>query len=153
MDQFGRRRLLLAGLLLGTSLLSGCSPAPAGAVGASDPCTFGAAAFEVGPVVFCQQAVATAEAGLGWLHWPVTSVQFQDRLCPPNQFGCGDLPEAGRGWVVFTFSIGEPSMIEVTTAPDGSLRAASPEPVPGWLRDALRQQVERPAQPDSGDGG
>ncbi len=157
MQRMKASRSSLAVALLGASIMNGCGSAPAGGAAQSNPCDFGAIVFDVGPAI-CSDAVALAQARLGWLHWPVTATQFRPDLCPP--FARCPPPPGTDGWVIFTFSIGEPSMIHVgppdpTLGIGAALVAGEPQPLPDWLRDELRQQVPQPQQPqpDSGGGG
>jgi hypothetical protein len=148
----GRTRARKASLpvaLLGAILLAGCAAAPDAGQAQTDPCDFGAIVFDVGPAI-CSDAVALAEARLGWLHWPVASTRFRPDVCPPFARCPANL--GNEGWVIFTFSIGEPSMIHVgppdpTLGIGAALVAGEPQPLPDWLRDELRQEVPLPQQP------
>lgn len=81
----------------------------------------------------------------GWLHWPVTSVRFMTGMCPPFA-RCGPT-RPDQGWVVFTFSIGDPSMVHVTTDEGGALIAGDPEALPEWLLEDTRNPQQAPTQP------
>jgi hypothetical protein len=110
----------------------------------TDPCQFGSAVFDVGPVNFCRQAIALAEAKLGWVHWPITSTTFRQSMCPPNARCRGPGPDEGT--VIFTFSVGEPRMIFVAHAqgtggePLGPIEAGDPQPVPDWVLEQIQSQ-------------
>ena len=115
---------------------------PADANPPADPCQFGAALFDVGPVALCQKAVALATARLGVLHWPITSTRFRTNLCPPNARCDLRFPELVEGWVIFTFTAGDPVMIHVgpptnVGAPPNVLVVGDPEPLPDWLREEI----------------
>lgn len=143
-------RVALGSALLVVAALTGCSTSPADGT-SPNPCEFGAAVFDVGPVEFCKQAVALAQARIGWLHWPITSTHFATSLCPPNA-RCRFVLDQTEGWVVFTFSIGDPSMVLITTDSNGILNAADQKPVPKWLLDEYRKSNAFPTAPAGGGG-
>jgi hypothetical protein len=133
-------RTRILGLLLVTILVSACgsATAPAGTAAAAhempptDPC----AEFRDWGSTICPQAIALANARLGWLHWPVTSTSFRTTMCPPNA-RCA-FPGENQGWVIFTFAVGDPVGIHVGPANVGGASAAGlvagdPEPLPDWL--------------------
>jgi hypothetical protein len=133
-----RPRIL--GLLLAVVLASACGSAtvPAGTAAAADhfaptgPC----AEFRDWTTTICPQAIAVADARLGWPHWPVTSTSFRPSMCPPNA-RCAFVGE-NQGWVIFTFAVGDPMMIHVGPTIVGGANAAGlvagdPEPLPDWL--------------------
>ncbi len=102
----------------------------------ADPCVFGAAVFDVGPVALCQQAVGLAIARLGTDHPAITSITFRQDLCPPNA-PCAP-PRPNESWVVFTFVGGGATMVRVAPAGvelglNGPLIADAPDVLPAWL--------------------
>ena len=138
--------------VLCAAVLAGCGAAPAGGAGSapSNPCEFGAVVFAVGPVDFCEKAVALAQVRLGWLHWPVTSTSFRSEICPPNARCMGD-GDDNEGWVIFTFSIGDPSMIHVGPDANGVVVAGFLEPLPDWLIKELNaREPSRQTAPQGG---
>ena len=143
-------RHLIVAAVLSAALVLGCGGTAPGR-DSPNPCEFGAVALDVGPVALCEQAVALAQQRLGWLHWPVTSIRFRQDMCPPNA-RC--LPVVGNeAWVVFTFSMGDPTMIHVVPDATGALSALNPESPPDWLRDEIRQQEQSaPATPQDAGG-
>jgi hypothetical protein len=142
-------RLILAAQLAAT-IVAGCASQTPGP-DTANPCEFGAVAFDVGPVDLCEQAIALAEARLGWLHWPITSVRFRQDMCPPNA-RCVALART-EAWVVFTFSMGDPSMVHLVADATGALSALNPESPPDWLLEEIRQQdPSRPAEPQDAGG-
>ena len=143
-----RRRLVVA--LLAAWLTARCSAAPSDQAAQSNPCEFGAVVFDVGPVDFCAKAVALAQVRLGWLHWPVTSTSFRSEICPPNARCLGDGAD-NEGWVIFTFSIGDPSMIHVGPDANGVVVAGFPEAPPDWLIKELdAREPSRQTGPQGG---
>jgi hypothetical protein len=144
----GRRTL--ASILLGVAILAGCGgQASTGAAAAADPTNpcAGLAAQDdnvFDPIAQCDQVLALANARLGWLHWPVSSIRYRRDLCPPNArcaFAMG-----AQGWVIYTFWSGDPVMVHVGPrilgdVVTGELAADQPEPLPDWLLEEL----ERPA--------
>jgi hypothetical protein len=130
-----RRLITVAVLALASA--SACGAAPTGA-SASNPCDFGAVVFDVGPAALCEEAIAVAEARLGWLHWPITSKRFRLDMCPPNA-RCLP-PLQNEAWVIFTFSSGDPTMVHVLADATGALSALNPEAPPDWLLLELREQ-------------
>jgi hypothetical protein len=130
--------------------MAGCKATPTSGQAPSNPCEFGAVVFDVGPVDFCAKAVALAQVQLGWLHWPVASTSFRSEICPPNARCVGDGAD-DEGWVVFTFSIGDPSMIHVGPDANGVVVAGVPEAPPDWLMDELNaREPSRQTGPQGG---
>jgi hypothetical protein len=147
-------RAALCGGVLAAVAMTGCSAGPTGEAAQSNPCEFGAAVFDVGPVGLCEDAIALAQARLGWLHWPVTSMTFRRDMCPPNA-RCAIVAgiDRGEGWGIFTFSIGDPSMIHISRDANGVLIPGNPESPPDWLKEELsRQGPFRPTESQGGGG-
>jgi len=151
-----KRRPTIAAVVLGVCLLTpltGCESSSEVDAVHVGPCDFdGQVEADIG--VECANAIAIAEARLGWLHAPITAVRYRTSMCPPNARCRATLRREGT--VVFTFAVGEPLMIFVHPGgPDGSgpLVAENPEPLPDWLLEELAAEAGRPAQPDPGSGG
>jgi hypothetical protein len=83
----------------------------------------------------CGLAIGVANAKLGWLHVPVNSIEYVAWMCPPNASCPVQLAQQDAS-VVFRFWLGDPVLVRVTQAADGSLIAADPEPPPDWLWEA-----------------
>lgn len=120
-----------AALVIAACVLGACTPTSKSLDGQAmvGPC-------DRGPEQ-CLQAVALAEARLGALHWPISSVNYRLGLCGPGM-RCAEVDEREHGWVIFTFWIGDPVMINVRSErqADGEgfeLVAHDPEPVPDWV--------------------
>ena len=144
-------RAVVVGTFLSAVVLAGCCAAgPPSGPGEADPCQFGAVVFDVGPVALCKQAVALAQERLGSLHWPVTSTRFRQELCQPNA-RCA--PLQNEGWVIFTFSIGDPSMIHVAPDVNGVVVAENLQAVPGWLLEEIEQENSSNPKEPQGAGG
>jgi len=81
----------------------------------------------------CEQAIALANARIGWLHWPITTTEFGfGAPCPANARCAVVIPNGG--WVVFHFWFGDPVMVAVSpTGTGGGLIAGDPQPLPEWL--------------------
>lgn len=79
----------------------------------------------------CQDAIAVANARIGWLHWPITKTTAVPGLpCPPGA-RCRFSPTTWS--VIFAFWAGDPVMVVVTRDESGVVSAADPEPVPSWM--------------------
>lgn len=139
----GRRALAC---LLGTAILAGCGgQAATGAAAAADPTNpcVGLLARDVNvldPIAQCEQSVALANARLGWLHWPVSSIHYRQTICPPNARCLAMIGD--QGWVIYTFWSGDPVMIHVGPqilgdVVTGEVVASQPEPLPDWLLEEL----------------
>jgi hypothetical protein len=141
-------------------LVAGCrvsADTAEGQAATGGPCAV-ASPVVVGDPSLCPKAIALAEARLGWLHWPITTITFRSDLCPPNA-RCAFV--ANEGWVIFTFWTGDPVMVHVAPAAGiallgeagvgaAGLIAGDPQPVPDWLLDELDAKPR--AEPNAGPG-
>lgn len=84
------------------------------------------------PTFTCEASVELANARIGWLHFPVTRVEFQrGHPCPPNA-RCR--LSVNRASVIFHFWAGDPVLVPVTSDERGVLSAGEPGP---WAAEAL----------------
>lgn len=138
----------LAGILVGAAILAGCGgQAPTGGAAGpdpTDPCAILAARDDniVDPTTQCREAVALANARLGWLHWPVSSIEYRLDMCPPNA-RCASAVGT-QGWVIYSFWSGDPIMVHVGSVvvgdmTTGELVTDEPEPLPAWLLEELQR--------------
>ena len=149
----GRRRLACAAVLLAT-LLVGCGTAAGDDAEAPDPACPPPdiemrGAIDI--VARCQRVLSIANARLGSLHWPVTDVEVRWNLCPTGGRGC-NVVQLSQAWVIYRFSVGDPTMINVGPRLDGDgivddLVAGAPEPVPDWLRDEPSPEEQPGSRP------
>jgi hypothetical protein len=134
-------RLTAATLAALLGVLAGCGGAN---VGADDR----ARCPEVGgfqpqvlvEVLDCDLAIALADQRLGWLHWPVSTVQVRLSLCPPNARCVAGL--SNQAWVVYEFWFGDPVMVHVQPRIEGDMVtddyfAGEVEAPPDWLLEEL----------------
>jgi hypothetical protein len=110
--------------------------------GATGPCANAAPAGQPSSLT-CQRAIEVADARLGWLHLPVSSVEYRTDVCPPNARCRFD---ADSAWILYTFMNGDRTMIHVARVlvgdePIGDFAAGEPEPLPDWLLDEAGADV------------
>jgi hypothetical protein len=139
-----KRRSLLAALVV-VLLFAACgsatsqtSGAPGDGASSGDPCA------HLGEFHGrCEEAIAIANARLGWLHWPITSTEIRDALCGPNMRCAMLLVPGVRSWVIFQFMVGGPVMVHVHLQEQNGeavgdvLVADAPEPLPEWLLNEI----------------
>jgi hypothetical protein len=136
-----RRLVAILALVVIVAGCGGGGPAPAGDQAAADPMNpcvgeTSDSSVDAGMIpLTCDLAIDLANERLGWLHWPVTAIEFHRSLCPPNA-RCA-FP-VRQGWVMFSFWSGDPVMIHVGPVLEGDVETArftagEPEPPPDWL--------------------
>ena len=136
--------ILLVLLAMSVIGCGGSTPSAAGgaAIDPSNPCTGVVDDAPQGLAMDCAVALRLANERLGGAHWPISTIEIRDNLCPPGGRGCA-LMHGPDAWVIYDFWFGDPVMIHVGPEENSALLrlrfvAHDPEMPPDWLVEELR---------------